>query len=289
MQRGYLRTVWDDVKNSPGWFGKLALLSLVGLVPVFGWIVVYGYVFGWARDIAWNVHAPLPARVLGNEDGRLYSRGFFALVIFAVCMLVPWAVELAWTVVTGASAASGLGRGGTFVLFGAASFLFSLIIMAARLFVSVLGYVGAMRMSIYGRLAPGFQLGRIWAMVRYDAGGLARILGMGVALSVGASVAAGLLVGPVALAGMALLFGVGVPVVHTNDPTVLAFAAPALVVLGVALFAVIAMVAVMAGVFSLVMITRALGYWTRQFDVPSWGGQDDPLPFERRATGGWQG
>ena len=35
-----------------------------------------------------------------------------------------------------------------------------------------------------------------------------------------------------------------------------------------------------AGVFVQILSARAGGYWTRQFDVPAWGGQDDPLPFE---------
>ena len=28
------------------------------------------------------------------------------------------------------------------------------------------------------------------------------------------------------------------------------------------------------------LVARALGYWTCQFDVPQWRGQDDPMPFE---------
>ena len=37
-------------------------------------------------------------------------------------------------------------------------------------------------------------------------------------------------------------------------------------------------------VFTIMMVTRALGYWTRQFDVPAWRGQDDPMPFEMRGA-----
>ena len=69
MQAGYFNAAWHDIKNSPGWFGKLLVLGLVSLVPIFGWIVVAGYLYGWARDIAWGVHAPLPAHVFGNEGG----------------------------------------------------------------------------------------------------------------------------------------------------------------------------------------------------------------------------
>ena len=56
MQTGYFNAAWQDIKNSPGWFGKLVLLSLLSLIPIFGWLVVLGYLYGWARDIAWNVH-----------------------------------------------------------------------------------------------------------------------------------------------------------------------------------------------------------------------------------------
>ena len=43
MQTGYFNAAWQDIKNSPGWFGKLVLLSLLSLIPIFGWLVVLGY------------------------------------------------------------------------------------------------------------------------------------------------------------------------------------------------------------------------------------------------------
>ena len=46
MQAGYFNAAWHDIKNSPGWFGKLLVLGLVSLVPIFGWIVVAGYLYG---------------------------------------------------------------------------------------------------------------------------------------------------------------------------------------------------------------------------------------------------
>ena len=81
MQTGYFNAAWQDIKNTPGWFGKLILLSLLSFVPIFGWLVVLGYLYGWARDIAWDVHGPMPKHIFGNEDRKLYSRGFFAMVI----------------------------------------------------------------------------------------------------------------------------------------------------------------------------------------------------------------
>ena len=56
---------------------------------------------------------------------------------------------------------------------------------------------------------------------------------------------------------------------------------------------VVLVLAVLCGVLSAgmyvfveMMIVRALGYWTRQFDVPAWRGQDDPMPFELAGAAG---
>lgn len=47
----------------------------------------------------------------------------------------------------------------------------------------------------------------------------------------------------------------------------------------------LAVVVSAASALAVVMQARAVGYWTRQFDVPAWCGQDDPMPFEM-ASGG---
>lgn len=286
MQTGYFNAAWQDIKNSPGWFGKLLLLSLVGLIPIFGWIVVLGYLLGWARDIAWNVHGPLPARIFGNEDGKLYSRGFFALVIGFVCLLIPWVLEMVWGLITG----FGFGYGwsshghGMFALsMGLSSMVFSLLVLAASFIAVLFSGVGAMRMSIYGRLAPGLQFGKLWAMVRHDFGGLLRIVGMCVLLCIVMSIVAWVLLMVIVLVGLLLgLIATGgnmnLQAVHPDSSVWgMAFAIGGSVAVLVALYGVLGMV---MGTFVTALLVRALGYWTRQFDVPAWRGQDDPMPFE---------
>ena len=279
MQTGYFSAAWRDVKNSPGWFGKVAILGLVGLVPVFGQIVAYGYLFGWARDISWGVHAPLPPRIFGNEDGALYRRGFFAFVIVFVCSLMPWALGMVWGVLTGLGAFWSA-RGGFAVAFGPAMMMLWLLFAAAVVLSLLFSWVGTMRMSIYGRLAPGFQFGRIWAMMRRDFGGLLRILGMAVFLMVATGVVVWAATLAITLAGALAGVVIGTPVVSTNNPFVLMATVPGLVALVMILVVACAALSTAAGAFSMALIARALGYWTRQFDVPSWHGQDDPMPFE---------
>lgn len=67
MEKGYFAAAWGDVAKSPGWASVLLRLGLLCLVPVFGVVVMYGYLFSWARDIAWNVHRPLPKRYLPTK------------------------------------------------------------------------------------------------------------------------------------------------------------------------------------------------------------------------------
>lgn len=293
MPTGYFSTVWRDIKNSPGWFGKLLLLSLVSFIPIFGAIVVYGYLFGWARDIAWGAHTPLPRRIFGNEDGRLYSRGFFVLVIMLVCMLIPLVINLiiGFTSGLGLAGLDGLRDHGLVVswlpfgmfagVMGLALFAVSL---AAAFFAVLFSWVGSMRMTVYGRLSAGVQFSRMWAMIRHDLGGLLRILGMVVLLTAVASIVM------VIFVMMVIVLVALVGIVAASG----SFAARATAVdgplwgmigamggLAIVLMLVYIFFSTVASVFVEMMTVRALGYWVQQFDVPAWQGQDDPMPFER--------
>ncbi|MDR4016382.1 MAG: hypothetical protein Q3X03_04845, partial [Eggerthellaceae bacterium] len=84
MEKGYFAAAWGDVVKSPNWASLLIRLGLLCLIPVFGVAVMYGYLYSWARDISWNVHRPMPCKIFANEDGTLYKRGFFVLVVVLV-------------------------------------------------------------------------------------------------------------------------------------------------------------------------------------------------------------
>lgn len=284
MQIKYFSTAWNDIRRSPGWLGKVLLLGLVACIPVFGWIVVFGYLYGWARDIAWGVHAPLPARIFGNEDGKLFSRGFFVLVIAFVFSLAPGAIQCVGLIIGSGPFLfwGGVGHGMGFLSVGM-GFVIGLVSLASYFFAVLFAWIGAMRMSIYGRLSAGFQLGKIWAMARRDFGGLLRIVGMALVLVAGVTVACVVLAFGVVLVSMLVGFVVtggnlNIDAPHLSGP-VLGMAV-AIGGTSVLLSLCAWFVGMAVAVFVLAMLTRALGYWTRQFDVPAWRGQDDPMPFE---------
>lgn len=283
MQAGYFITAWQDIRSTPGWIGKLLLLALLMFIPVFGWIVCAGYLLGWARDIAWGVHGPMSAHIFGNEDGKLYSRGFFAWLIGIVFSIIPAVVVAAVNVALGIGATGLVSwhHGGMVsISFGVVSGVVSLAMMVAMALLYALAlvfsWIGWMRMSIYGRLSAGFQFGRIWTMLRRDTRGALRILGMFLLINLITAVVAVVVVSGVVIGGMVFFVVVASAGADSGAPGLVIGA----LVLLTMLFAVFAYAAATASVFCVAMVTRAMGYWTRQFDVPRWRGQDDPMPFE---------
>lgn len=294
MQIQYYKAAWGDIKNSPGWFGKFCLLALINFIPVFGQIVTFGYLFGWAREIAWGAHQPMPAKIFANEDGKFWRRGWFVLVLAFVFALVPAVVVQIGNVMQSAGLSSyAAGYGAPAVqnpfLLGFGS-LIALIGWAGAILLTVLSWVGSMRISIYDRLSAGFQISKIWKMARYDAKGLLKIFGMYLLVSLIIGVILGIIVTVlvflVVAVGFAGLVGAGYTydtLQHMNEAQAIRLFAQFISSAG--LIGVLSLLAMtflteLASVYVTALFVRAMGYWTMQFDVPRWGGQDDPLPFE---------
>ena len=186
MEKGYFAAAWGDVTKSPGWASVVLRLGLLCLIPIFGVVVMYGYLFSWARDIAWNVHRPLPRKIFANEDGSLYKRGFFIFVVALVFSLVPELVNLFIGMSAGFSF-GGTALYGSYVpaIFGSMIWLAGNSASVALSFLAALFFwVGAMRVSLYGTLSSGFQVQKIWAMMKHDFIGLLRIVGMAILIAV---------------------------------------------------------------------------------------------------------
>lgn len=272
MEKGYFSAAWGDITKSPGWFSKMLRMGLLCFIPIFGVLVVYGYLYGWARDIAWNVHRPMPEKIFGNEDGNLYKRGFFILVIGFVFSLIPGAFSFLTSMVTvvsflGAATASSAPLGVGSLLMALVFSLAGLVLTFAVVFFY---WVGAMRCALYGTLSSGFQFGKIWAMLRYDFTGLLRIFGMSLICGAVVGIAAFILIG--LSVTLSVIFGVAF---IQNETQAVIFA-----VIILLLILILCVVSSFISVLITALISRALGYWTRQFQVNLWGGQEDPMPFE---------
>lgn len=285
MQIKYFQTAWNDIKNSPGWFGKMCLLALVNLIPIFGSIVTFGYLYGWAREIAWGAHQPMPASIFANEDGKFWRRGWFLLVIAFVFSLIPAVVVSIGSSMQGAGmygSLYGIQEGSTALGAGSAvsmgvGGLIYFVGLVLALIVGLLEWIANMRTTIYDSLSAGFQLGKIWKMFRHDTTGILKIFGMnllgGLIIGVAYAIVVGIIVGLFVAAGIGGSAGIG-----SDSGT----AALVLSLGGLATVIIIALtyLFLVASVIIEALVARAMGYWTMQFDVPNWRGQDDPMPFE---------
>ncbi|WP_276685635.1 DUF4013 domain-containing protein [Slackia piriformis] len=286
MQQGYFSRSWEAFRSTEGWFAKICVLALVAFIPILGPIVVSGYLLGWARDAAWGMDNPLPRKVFGNEDGRLYRRGLFAwiislvmglavFVVVFVCMsLFGLAAGVFSTLFDGAYAAGFLAIPATIGSFGIGAV--SLVVsFAAQFFI----WIGCMRMSIYDTLSAGFQIGQIWSMIKRDPVGLLKIflyelvasLLIGVVLAViwtvlvfVGMIAAMVFVGAADLSGMAAYGLDGFAVMGA--------------IAAILLFLAVVYVSMALGVVLQALVYRSLGYWMAQLNVAAWGSQYDPLP-----------
>lgn len=287
MRQEYFSRAWRALRKSDAWFGRICLLALVSLIPLFGPVVVSGYLLGWARDAAWGMDNPLPKRIFGNEDGSLYRRGFFALVIGLAATLAVFVGMFVLASLFGLSAGvfsalfDGMRYSMGFFAFPAMFGSFGIFAagVVATFAVQFFIWVSLMRMSIYDTLGSGFQLGQIWNMIRRDIVGLLKILFCGLL--------AGLVVGAVlSIVWFVVVFLgmiVTMSVVGVADFSgISAYGLDGLAIMGLFAALLFALAVVYVSVVCFVLIQtlmyRSLGYWTAQFDVARWGSQNDPLP-----------
>lgn len=298
MSGKYWKTCSKDITSSEGWFKKILLLGLVSFVPVFGSMTLQGYAYEWAHKAAWGVAGPMPKKIYGRAGSPLLRWGWFAFAIGFIISLIPAVITCVSSFMVDAGlgisvwamydpsyyhGAVGAGSGIMLVI----GVILMIVGFVASFAAYVLTWVCCMRMTAYNKFGAGMQLGKAFKMIKHDFGGIMRIFGMYllttliivaivtvitcivmfvvllgvVALGVGATSgfyamsereAVGLVVG---LIFMALLFGF---------PLILACVYIELVMLA----------------WQTLLVTRAVGYWTAQFDIAHWGRMEDPMPFE---------
>ena len=275
----YAQTAWSDIKSSPNRFGKMLLLGLVGLIPIFGSIVVYGYLLNWTREIAWRYKTPLPPRIFGNENGNLYKLGFFALVVSVVVYLILEVANafLGVGVLVKSLYHSGL-FAGIYSLTTSSTFL--VLSLALGLFLTLLSYASFARMSVYGTLSSGFQVNRLWEMIRFDAKGLLKIVGMTLLIALIAYLALAIIFGIMLFAFAFLAVGatgdLGFATHHSLSRAMsVGFGVSGITfVFELLVFCYLTSVVL---VFLNMMVFRSLGYWVSQMNVAQWGPQDAPV------------
>lgn len=258
----YLSRSWQMLTRDKGWIKPVLLLSLGLLVPIVGLLALVGYGVEWARLTAWGVSSAPKQRDV--DVMACISSGFRAVI-----------AQLCWTIPIGFIV--GLVR--RLLFFGGSGGALGLVFSAISAAAAVIGLVAALRATIYQKLGAGVQYSRIWDMVRSDPEGLLRIAGISllggviVALVIGIAFVIGTIVSIPSLGFLA-----AVEDVSTLAPseTMDLF----MMIMGVMgpILAVFAVLALVVFVIFQLLTSNAVGLWMLQFNVPAWGGPDDPMP-----------
>lgn len=267
----YLARSWALLTREKGWIKPVLLMSVALLVPVAGILGVMGYVIEWARLTSWGVNSG-PKR----HDVRLSK----CLASGGRAFLVTVGLGICWGLAGGVLAAVPLFGVLLGMLWGIANFFAPLAIMVAVL-----------RCTIYQRIRAGFRVTTIWEMISRDPYGLLRIFGMGIAgEALAAVVVFAVVLGALATTLPQIIYLVSYAIEYSAVmdrslglaigmqllASLFSAALPALIVLYV--------VVVPISVILLMLLYTALGLWMRQFDVPAWGREEDPLPHDTRRT-----
>ena len=269
----YFARSWTILKQDPHWLRQLFLLWLAGLVPIVGPLGVLGYTVEQGRLVAWGSNTS--PRQAGITVGACIKSGWRAFLVMlgwsALCGLIEGLIEAPLDPYS--------------ALYSIVSSIFTLLNVLLALFVAV----ASLRATIYQKIGAGYKASTIFQMISNDFVGLLRILFM---VLVGALLSALVftVVFALSLAPSADAITNGYYALYNSTSLGTAYNEEVFDYL-VQMFTL--MMPPMTAGFSIASFFTtaiglleyiALGLWIRQYNVPAWGGNDDPLPARVQAS-----
>lgn len=260
----YFGRAWAMLTQEKGWWKPILLCALGALVPIVGPLAVLGYGLEWSRRVAWG-STEGPSRQV--KIGGLIKSGWRGFVVVAgwsiVAAVVGSIVEnLPWI---------GDFLGGVWGIF--------------TLFLGVVFVVAAVRATIYQNFKAGYRAKTLWQMVSRDPWGLLRVFVIKLVPTLIVGVVGFLMFVPAMFGSLGFIAELvdymdGYYYYMTEAEEVRL----ALEVVGFFVeqfapaFFVTLVVALAANAFVNLLVDCSVGLWLRQFDVPAWGKDEDPLP-----------
>ncbi len=252
MEISNIRRSWNALKASPNWFRTVVLLGLVQLIPIFGQIAAFGFMYRWAREAAWGIEASLPNKV-GDTNGLLKTGAIVFVTLFCWNLIIT-------LISSGLSQIPAIGP--------SLSFLCSIAAIFAAVFLQVM----CMRAVVYDSFQPAIQVGQAWDMTKRDPKGLVPVLVI--------SLIMGVVVAIIAIAvGVIVMMGIMFPAAALGAAgdsigSLAIMLVPLFIITVIVVVAIILLVSTVANI----LIARTVGYWVAQFKPGSWGPSADYLP-----------
>ena len=260
----YFGRAWAMLTQEKGWWKPILLCALGALVPIVGPLAVLGYGLEWSRRVAWG-STEGPSRQV--KIGGLIKSGWRGFVVVAGWSIVAVVVD---------SILENLPWVGD--LLGSVWGIFTL-------FLGVVFVVAAVRATIYQNFKAGYRAKTLWQMVSRDPWGLLRVFVIKLVPTLIVAVVGFLMFVPAMFGSLGFIAELvdymdGYYYYMTEAEEVRL----ALEVVGFFVeqfapaFFVTLVVALAANAFVNLLVDCSVGLWLRQFDVPAWGKDEDPLP-----------
>lgn len=269
--KGYFSRSWALIGKEPGWYKVPLVMGIANFVPIAGPLGTSGYVFEWSRLIAWGADAAPKRRGIGvGECIKSGWRGFASTIGWAA------ALGIVMSLVSGATDG------------GVVPFLLSLVI---GVFGGTILAVCCVRAAIYQNFKAGYRADRIFDMLKRDFGGIARIAGLCILISLIITLAMYLIA---LVAFIPLITKLVSMAAYTSAHAYSSYAGDSYYVYSEIISTLMGMIPVLlvigylgsvATSFAGLVEYAAVGLWMRQFNVPAWGASGDPLPQDLMLPG----
>lgn len=260
----YFGRAWAMLTQEKGWWKPILLCALGGLVPIVGPLAVLGYGLEWSRRVAWG-STEGPSRQV--KIGGLIKSGWRGFVVVA-----GWSIA---AVIVG-SIVENLPWIGDFL--GSVWGIFTL-------FLGVVFVAAEVRATIYQNFKAGYRAKTLWQMVSRDPWGLLRVFVIKLVPTLIVGVVGFLMFVPAMFGSLGFIADLvdymDSYYYYMTDAEAVRLA---LEVVGFFVeqfapaFFVTLVVALAANAFVNLLVDCSVGLWLRQFDVPAWGKDEDPLP-----------
>lgn len=261
----YFARSWSLLTKDKGWIKPVLLLTLAMLVPFVGWLGLLGYAAEWARLTAWGVNSAPKQK--GVRVGECIASGWRIFLV-----LLVWGIGIA---------AIGWVVDAVPLLNDLLSFFWSIFCI----FLGQVTTVASLRATIYQKFGAGVRLKTIWKMSSHDAGGLIRIIGMRLIGGAIVGVATFLILFTAIMSVMPqIVYVVDMFIEYDHlmsssmqHSLIIELVASLLSSMGPAVLVMLLFENFASVLLNLLSYT-AVGLWMRQFNVPLWGRDEDPLP-----------
>jgi hypothetical protein len=145
--------------KDPDWFKKIAIIGLVGLIPIIGQLVLFGWAFQIAQRVIRGEHAPLPELDFGEQ----LTKGFQTWLIYLVYALPIIIITIPLAVVD-SLAATANGSNDSIIL--ALSLCCGAVIFLYGIFMAFVVPAAIGRFADKGNFGAAFQFANVFALVR---------------------------------------------------------------------------------------------------------------------------